>query len=56
MRVYLIRVKMKNNTTQDVRIMMDNDGITPHYTEAQLSKALEEYTIIVKQAYDTLLY
>ncbi|MBO7139724.1 MAG: hypothetical protein J6W19_03975 [Prevotella sp.] len=39
-KVYTVTIKMKSQTTDDVRVLMDEDGITPRCTEKQFSKEL----------------
>ena len=39
-KVYTVTIKMKSQTTDDVRVLMDEDGITPRCTEKQFSKRL----------------
>ena len=43
-KVYTVTVKMKSGIEKEVRILMDNDGITPRMTEKQFSEVLQEYT------------
>ena len=41
-KVYTVTVKMKSQTLEEVRVMMDNDGTTPRYTDKQFSDRLNE--------------
>ena len=41
-KVYTITIKMKSQTTDVIRVLMDNDGITPRYTDKQFSRRLYE--------------
>lgn len=41
-KVYSITIKMKNQTTDIIRVLMDEDGTTPRYTEKQFSRRLYE--------------
>lgn len=43
-KVYTVTIKMKSGVEKKVRILMDNDGITPRMTEKQFSIKLQEYT------------
>lgn len=43
-KVYTVTIKMKSGVENEVRILMDNDGITPRMTEKQFSQELQEYT------------
>lgn len=41
-KVYTITIKMKSQTTDEVRVLMDEDGTTPRYTDKQFSARLYE--------------
>ena len=41
-KVYTITIKMKSQTTNEVRVLMDEDGTTPRYTDKQFSARLYE--------------
>ena len=41
-KVYTVTIKMKSQTTNEVRVMMDNDGTTPRFTDKQFSDRLYE--------------
>ena len=41
-KVYTVTINMKSQTTKEVRVMMDNDGTTPRYTDEQFSDRLYE--------------
>ena len=41
-KVYTITIKMKSKTTDEIRVLMDEDGITPRYTDKQSSRSLYE--------------
>lgn len=43
-KVYTVTIKMKSGVEMEVRILMDNDGITPRMTEKQFGQELQEYT------------
>jgi hypothetical protein len=49
-KVYTVRVKMKSGVEKDVRVLMDQDGITPRMTEKQFGEELQEYTDKMIQA------
>lgn len=53
-KVYIIRVTMKSSVTKEVRVLMDNDGITPRMTEKQFSDALEKWDSNLANAYSNL--
>ena len=36
------KVKMKSQTTDEIRVLMDEDGTTPRYTDKQFSRSLYE--------------
>ena len=41
-KVYTVTIKMKSQTTDEVRVLMEEDGITPRYTDKQFSARLYE--------------
>ena len=41
-KVYTVTIKMKSQTTDEVRVLMDEDGTTPRYTDKQFSARLYE--------------
>ena len=41
-KVYTVTIKMKSQTTNEVRVLMDEDGTTPRYTDKQFSARLYE--------------
>ena len=41
-KVYIVTIKMKSQTTNEVRVLMDEDGTTPRYTDKQFSARLYE--------------
>lgn len=53
-KVYTIRVTMKSGTTQEQRILMDSDGITPRMLEKDFFNKLQEYTDKALQALDDI--
>lgn len=41
-KVYTVTIKMKSQTSDEVRVLMDEDGTTPRYTDKQFSARLYE--------------
>lgn len=41
-KVYTVTIKMKSQTTDEIRVLMDEDGTTPRYTDKQFLKSLYE--------------
>ena len=41
-KVYTVTIKMKSQTTDEVRVLMDEDGTTPRYTDKEFSARLYE--------------
>lgn len=41
-KVYTVTIKMKSQTTDQIRVLMDEDGTTPRYTDKQFSRRLYE--------------
>lgn len=52
-KVYTVTIKMKSQTTDEVRVLMDEDGTTPRYTDKQFSATLYE---LCNQISSVLLY
>ena len=49
-KVYTVTVKMKSGIEKEVRILMDNDGITPRMTEKQFEDEIQDYAKKMSQA------
>lgn len=43
-KVYTVTIRMKSGVEKEVRVLMDQDGITPRMTEKQFGEELQEYT------------
>lgn len=50
-KVYKVTIKWKSGKTQDVRVLMDNDGITPRATERDVEIELRKATEDILRAY-----
>ena len=49
-KVYTVTIQMKSGEKKEVRVLMDQDGITPRMTENQFGKELQEYTDKILEA------
>ena len=52
-KAYTVRVTMKSGTTKELRVLMDQDGITPSMNEREMQQAIEEHAqhILESQRY-----
>lgn len=41
-RVYTVSIKMKSGTSEECRVMMDRDGITPYMTEMEMKQEFDK--------------
>lgn len=48
--VYQVKVTMKSGVTKEVRVLMDNDGITPRMLESEYGKEIDKYAEDVLRA------
>ena len=55
-KVYLVTITFKSHRTKSIRVMMDNDGVTPYKTEAEASKSLRKYFDLIMEAENSLKY
>ena len=55
-KAYTVRVTMKSSITKDIRVLMDNDGLTPRATEGEFMAQLDEYFADIEQAHDNLIF
>ena len=49
-KTYTVRITMKSGVTQEVRVLMDNDGITPVTIEKDVEQELEDFTKKILEA------
>lgn len=50
-RVYVVRVTMKSQTSRDIRVLMENDGVRPRMTEEELIGELDRYNGEIMDGY-----
>ena len=53
-KVYKVTITFKSHTTKTIRVMMDNDGVTPYQTEAKASDEICKYYELINEAYNSL--
>ena len=53
-KVYLVTITFKDHQTKSIRVMMDNDGVTPYQTEAKASDEICKYYELINEAYNSL--
>lgn len=53
-KVYTLRVTMKDGTTDEARLLMDNDGVTPKMLEGMFERTIEEYSAKISHALENL--
>ena len=54
-KAYTVRVTMKSGDTREIRVLMDNDGITPRMMERDMQKAIEDHNKRILEAQETLI-
>ena len=52
--VYVVRVTMKSQTSRDIRVLMDKDGVRPRMTEEEFMGELDRYNGEIMDGYQLL--
>lgn len=55
-KVYTVRVTMKSGVTKELRVLMDQDGITPRMIEREFEKKLQNYASDLMDVHRRLIY
>lgn len=50
-KVYVVEVKMKSGTSKQVKVLMENDGVTPRMLEKDFRKEINKYIDIVNDSW-----
>ena len=54
-KVYTVRVTMKSGMTNNPRVLMDEDGITPRETEREMMRSIEDHTQSIINTYNNTI-
>ena len=53
-KVYLVTITFKDHHTKSIRVMMDEDGVTPYQTEAKATEEIVKYYKLINEAYNSI--